>query len=194
MIHLIFFWVLYFTLHSLLASMRIKMWVKTKLPVLFKYYRLMYNIFASVSLALILQFQGQLPAHSIATLPEWVALIGYGFIGIGMVLMGLALKNYDLQEFAGLKPMNEFLPSGSALKTNGLNAYVRHPICLSFIILILGYLLISFNDKTLAFFIIVLIYLFIGAKLEEQKLILLYGEHYIKYKQKVPMFIPLFRY
>jgi protein-S-isoprenylcysteine O-methyltransferase Ste14 len=34
------------------------------------------------------------------------------------------------------------------------------------------------------------IYIVIGTKLEEKKLVLEYGDRYIKYKQEVPMLIP----
>ena len=190
MTQLIFFWILYFALHSALASIRIKLWVKTTFPGFFNHYRLTYNIFSIVLLAIVLLFQSTLPSHLITTLPVWTTIIGYIFIGAGFVIVALACKNYDMKEFAGVKPMSEFMPSKTYLKTNGLNAYVRHPIYLGMIFALSGYLSISFDYKTLAFSSIALVYLIIGAKLEERKLILLFGERYIQYKKKVSMLMP----
>lgn len=190
MTQLIFFWILYFALHSALASIRIKLWAKTTFPGFFNYYRLTYNIFSIVSFAIVLFFQNTLPSHLITTLPVWTTIIGYIFIGAGFVIVALACKNYDMKEFAGVKPMSEFTPSNTYLKTNGLNAFVRHPIYLGIIFVLSGYLFISFYYKTLAFSFIALVYVIIGAKLEERKLIVLFGERYIQYKKKIPMLIP----
>lgn len=48
----------------------------------------------------------------------------------------------------------------------------------------------TFRLTDLVVNIILTVYIIIGTKLEEQKLILEYGDEYLKYQQEVPMLIP----
>jgi protein-S-isoprenylcysteine O-methyltransferase Ste14 len=135
-------------------------------------------------------FQGELSPYPIFTLPGWTLGIGYALILIAMIIIGAAFKNYDTSEFLGVKPMNEFNPLTTPLIKTGLNAYTRHPIYFGIIVGLAGYLIIAFDYKTLAFFSISVAYIIVGAMLEERKLIVLYGDSYIQYKERVKMLIP----
>lgn len=191
MMLLILFWILYFVLHSTLAALKVKEWVRTRLPTSFKYYRLFYNAFALVSFILIMLYQGKLPPHPVVILPAWMLILGYALIVIGMIVISATFKNYDTSEFLGVKPMNEFNHLATPLIATGLNVYVRHPIYFGIIVTLGGYLFTAFDHKTLAFFSISVIYIIIGAMLEEQKVIVLYGKQYIEYKERVSMLFPL---
>lgn len=192
MILLALFWIMYFVVHSALASLRCKLWVRTRLPIFFKYYRLVFNIAAFIGFIMIMIFQSKLPPHPIATLPTWILIVGYALVTLGMVIIGATFKNYDTSEFLGTKDMNEFKTAVPPMITSGLNAYVRHPIYSGTIVALTGYLLIAFDYRTLIFFIIALVYILIGGLLEEQKLIGIYGDQYIEYKKKVNMLVPSF--
>ena len=193
MILLTLFWIIYFIVHTALASVKCKLWVRIQLPRFFKYYRLVFNVVAFIGFVLIMLFQRKLPPYPIATLSTWFLTMGYALVAIGMVIIGATFKNYDTSEFLGTKPMNEFKTPVSPMVTSGLNAYVRHTIYSGTIVTLTGYLLIAFDYRTLIFFSIALLYIVIGGLLEEQKLTRIYGNQYIEYQKKVNMLVPSFK-
>ena len=46
------------------------------------------------------------------------------------------------------------------------------------------------TDVNLAVRIVFLVYLIVGAMLEEKKLLAEFGDVYVRYREKVPMFVP----
>ena len=57
--------------------------------------------------------------------------------------------------------------------------------------MVVGVLLIFPNDAMFAFALISTIYLILGSRLEEEKLVAQFGEAYRKYQREVPMLVPL---
>jgi protein-S-isoprenylcysteine O-methyltransferase Ste14 len=80
--------------------------------------------------------------------------------------------------------------SKDRLVTTGIYQYVRHPQYLGFLLITLGInvLWITFSTLILYPFLIILYYRL--AQKEEKELEDQFGEAYIKYKHRVPMFIP----
>ena len=64
---------------------------------------------------------------------------------------------------------------------------MRHPMYLALIVYLWSQTL-SITEVVINS--VLTIYIIIGTKLEERKLILEFGDAYIKYKQEVPMLIP----
>lgn len=80
--------------------------------------------------------------------------------------------------------------SEEKIKKNGLLGIVRHPMYFALII----FLLVNFNsDVDIIVNSLLIIYVIIGTILEEKKLVLQFGENYIKYQQEVPMLIPFIK-
>ena len=73
------------------------------------------------------------------------------------------------------------------LATGGLNAFVRHPLY-SGLFLVL-WARVS-NDLTLATALWGSLYLVIGSRFEERRLLRVYGEAYARYRAAVPAFVP----
>lgn len=190
MILLAFLWILYYVLHSVFASLSVKHWMKRNFTRFFPFYRLTYNAFSLISFMLILLHKRTIPDPLILTLPLWVGWIGVLFLVIGTSVLVVALKNYSFTEFAGFIPMTEFSPSKHELKVTGLNAWVRHPLYFATMLLLIGYLFISFTWNTLTFCCISFIYLLIGVALEEKKLVLMYGDQYRAYQKRVKKLLP----
>ena len=69
-----------------------------------------------------------------------------------------------------------------------LYRFMRHPIY-SFSLLIL-WLAPVMSNNLLAAAVGITLYILVGARLEERKLLRQFGEDYHAYQQKVPMFIP----
>ena len=107
--------------------------------------------------------------------------------------MRQAFRVYSLQEFVGLKPVEQHTADAAGLHTHGILARVRHPIYLSTLLLTLGFWLYIPTLANLITAVVIIIYLFVGIQLEERDLEQQFGDVYRQYKQQVPMIIPRFR-
>lgn len=180
----------YFLLHSLLAANRLKQFVTDKLLSV-RYYRLIYNsIFLLLIVPIVLFYQsiGKQPVFERSLLNE---VPGWALALTGVVLMNFALKNYKLSEFSGtyqLKHGKDYHPS--YLNTSGLNSYVRHPLYFASLLFFFGIFLAFPNDAVLTLSSVAIGYLIVGTKLEERKLVEVFGQRYMDYQKKVPMLIP----
>jgi protein-S-isoprenylcysteine O-methyltransferase Ste14 len=109
------------------------------------------------------------------------------------------LSGYDGREFLGLKQLkqttytSEVKGEKEELSTKGLNAYVRHPMYFATLLVIWGMFVIIPNNYVLITAVITTLYLLPGIYLEEQKLIVEFGQSYKEYKKNVPMLLPKFR-
>lgn len=172
-------WLIYFFVHSFLASMRVKKYFSETLPHLYPYYRILYNVIAILGLGVLLVFS--LPLASLAT----NTLIGPVITSIGFILIILAFRAFNLREFLGFQPETQ-----SELVVSGMYRFVRHPLYFGTLIFIAG-LYLLFPTKSMLFVLIIsYVYIWIGSRLEEQKLRDLYRESYTAYAQKVKSLIP----
>lgn len=113
------------------------------------------------------------------------------FTGWGLVLLSTFLiGHFDL---FGLRQvyLNQVgkAYTTSGFKTPGLYKFVRHPIMLGFIIAFWATPKMSLGH--LVFAIGTTVYILIALQIEERDLTDMYGDTYTKYKQDVPMLIPL---
>lgn len=182
--------ILYFALHSLLASTKVKQYLKQRIIPL-RYYRLMYNVFALVALIPV-YFSYQSLDKSLIFHSNILKWIGGLLLVVGLMTLWKALKGYDLSAFAGTYQYRAKKEEAAGqLITSGLNAHVRHPLYFAALLLIWGGFLFATHLPMLLFASITTSYLWLGTKLEEQKLLLQFGEAYADYQQRVPMLIPL---
>jgi protein-S-isoprenylcysteine O-methyltransferase Ste14 len=184
-------WLVYFALHSLLASLALKHWVARYRPRWLPAYRLCFNALALLlllpPLALTLWFRGSL-------LWSWSG-VGWGLslIITGLALVGFAwsLRHYDGREFIGLRQWREQerrVEDQERLRISPLHRFVRHPWYF------LGLLLIWTRDMDPAFLtsaIAMTLYFIVGSRLEERKLLRYHGAAYAQYRTQVPGLIPL---
>lgn len=151
-------------------------------------YRLAYNVLAIVTFAL--AAWAGLTVFSTAPDIEWGgrAKVWLGIIGIsGWILLFIAAGGYDMRRFMGLSQATENTSEDEPLRTDGLHRYVRHPLYSAVFLILMGGAWTHFGLATALFGSI---YIFIGTWSEERKLIALYGQDYIDYRQNVPAFIP----
>jgi protein-S-isoprenylcysteine O-methyltransferase Ste14 len=173
------YWVLYFAIHSLLATDTIKVLAKSKTPSIFPYYRIAYNVIAIVGLAVLLRFTLPLASLSADT------FIGGVITGIGLIFIILAFRTFNLREFLGFQTETK-----SELVVTGMYRFVRHPLYFGTMIFIAGLYLLFPSESMLVVLIISYAYIWIGSRLEEQKLRAVYGESYEVYAKKVKSLIP----
>ena len=182
----------YFVVHSVLASQQVKnrlidTWIAKK------YYRFVYNAIAIISLVPVLFAFQQLRSPFLFVSPI-VGYIGMGTSITGILLLVYALSQYNLSEFSGLQQWRaELNPSPHTLKKNGMNALVRHPLYFAGLIIIWGGFMYTPSLKVLVAASIATLYLYVGTKLEEQKLVVEFGEEYKAYQKKVGILIPFLK-
>lgn len=182
--------IVYYTLHSILAANGVKAALTKLLPE--RYYRLMYNVLA-VGL-----FVGVFILYFLVEKsPLWEPKPVLPYIGGFIALVGIswimrAMKKYNLDEFVGLEQLrSDQKPAHNKLIIRGVNGRVRHPLYFGTLLTIWGVLLIFPTDAMFAFALISTIYIVIGSRLEEEKLVAQFGEAYRRYQRDVPMLLPI---
>jgi len=187
------YWILYFTIHSILASNWLKHFIKNSVAKLYPFYRLAYNSIALITLFFVLQYQHSVTPIFFFEKTMLLQITGYSITFIGGILGYLAFKNYSTSEFLGLDFNKSPEENKNTLNISGFNNLVRHPLYFASLLLIWGYFVANPNSTILIMNGVISAYLIIGTKLEEQKLIKEFGQQYRDYIQQVPMLIPNFK-
>lgn len=181
----------YFVLHSITASIALKQWIATRWPAFMPWYRMAFNILASILLIPLLVVMYLFPGE---TLWSWHGLGFYLTSAAAlMAIVGFlySLAYYDLAEFWGTKQLREGNSSvydQENFHISPFHRYVRHPWYFFALVLIWTR---DVSTVQLLVYSLVTVYFVIGSKIEEQKLIAYHGEVYKKYQQKVAGVIPL---
>jgi protein-S-isoprenylcysteine O-methyltransferase Ste14 len=189
LIFTIAFWGIF---HSLLASIGFKNFIRRTFGDRFmKFYRLLYNIFAVISIVPVLYFMVSLPDTTLYRIPApWK----YGMLAgqaVSVLLLFVAVIQTDILSFVGLRQLMEEENMGS-LVTSGLYRSVRHPLY-TFSLLIL-WLAPSMSMNSFIVYSALTIYVLIGIVFEERKLLRDFGQAYAEYKSHTPMLIPALKF
>jgi protein-S-isoprenylcysteine O-methyltransferase Ste14 len=185
---LILLWIVYYTIHSILASSSVKDFFQKKLKNTFRYYRLGYSIFATVTLILLLYFQYSFESPLLIR-SVWIKYFAILFLILpGLMIMFISIKKYFML-LSGVRSIFTPVPA-SELKVNGIHRFVRHPLYSGTILFVWGlFFVFPFLNNIIAAVLLTL-YVLLGISFEEKKLIKEFGKEYERYIQKVPMLIP----
>ena len=188
MFWLVFTIALWGILHSLLASLGFKNFIRRALGARFmKLYRLLYNILAVVSAVPVLYLMVSLPDQMLYRIPApWSYWMRAGQV-LSLVFLFVAVLQTDLLSFAGWRQLVEEEKPGSLI-TSGLYRSVRHPLY-TFSLLIL-WLSPSMSINTFVIYAALTIYVLMGIIFEERKLVREFGKDYADYKSGTPMLFP----
>jgi protein-S-isoprenylcysteine O-methyltransferase Ste14 len=177
--------------HSLTASFGFKALLRRALGDGFmKLYRLLYNIFAVVSIAPVLYLMSTLPDRPLSQIHapwSYVMLAGQA---VSALLLLVAVVQTDMLSFAGLRQLFE-KEKPARLVTDGLYRVVRHPLYTFSIGILWLSPVISLNSFIV--YLSLTAYIVVGAYFEERKLLREFGEQYARYKTVTPMLIPGFK-
>jgi protein-S-isoprenylcysteine O-methyltransferase Ste14 len=180
-----FCWILFGALHSFLIYLPVSNRIKELFGMDDQTYRLFYAFFSVVSLFMAVLVMLISHGHFLRQ-PDWVTYSGGAVLILGsLYLLRISFRNYSLTIFLGLAP-----DKTEKLNLGGMNRYVRHPLYLSSILLLVGFMVFWPSDVFVLSCLILIIYTIIGARLEERKLINQFGKDYIDYMKEVPGFIP----
>ena len=178
---IIFAWLIFGLLHSVLASSMLKSKLNLK-PI---NYRRLYNII-SILAVMVIFFMGSTISPEYF-LPKGQATKSIGLIlaTFGFLLAKLEFRPISLSQFLGIKKEEE-----SELITTGIYARMRHPLYTALILGLIGFVLFNPTYTHLVHAVCMLVYLGVVIHFEERRLIARFGENYTKYKQQTPMLFP----
>ncbi len=191
-IYLVLGWLIYFAIHSIMASVACKRWVKSSFPALNKYYRLIYNAIASGGLFVLLIVNGAIASRLLLAVTTFTTALGLILATWGFLVIKLAFRCYSLKEFLGLK--EETSEEQPDLVKTGILGVIRHPIYAGGLLILFGFWCYRPTVTNLITVICTCIYLIVGIYFEEKKLIAVYGTAYREYQQEVPMLIPKLKF
>ncbi|MCH6236098.1 methyltransferase family protein [Cognataquiflexum rubidum] len=186
---LVILWVLFYFLHSLLASLNIKRKIKGWMGRQYIWYRLLYSVFTTVFIFGILVYSSTYTPFDILVKTPTITYLGYMLASFGTIIIVRSFKSFSKKRFIGLEPHDD-MEQIEDFVASGLHAYVRHPIYSGTILIFLGFFFFEPTLSSIIHFAMLLLYLPFGVHYEEKKLIELYGEKYIQYKRMVPSIIP----
>lgn len=190
---IVFWWTAYCALHSYLISTGFTNFLMRVLKNFYSFFRLFYIIISLVLLVILIKYTHSLGEETIVTLsPTLTMICNILTAGTLIIFLWAFFLNYNALEFFGLKQIINFgkekkINPEEALSKKGLLGIVRHPMYFALII----FLWVNIrSDVDLIVNSLLTVYVIIGTILEEKKLILEFGDIYIKYQQEVPMLIP----
>ncbi len=183
--------VIWAVVHSILADYRVKAWFRSRFgDNAYRWYRLGYNFFATLSFVPVLLAYWALPDRHLWSAPSPWRWLMLAVQGIGLVGIIGAVFQTHMGEFAGLTQLHPgWSPDHKEpMRLTGLYCVVRHPIYF------FGLLLVWFSpDITingLIFATLATLYFIFGAMHEETGLRDEFGPAYDRYRRHVPMLIP----
>lgn len=118
----------------------------------------------------------------------WGMMIGMILLASGFFILVSALKTLKIKRAFGGELYKS--KAESKLITTGIYAYTRNPVYLGSILLFLGWFFIFLFTFLLVMTFLFMILFYFVAKWEEKELYERFGDEYLQYKQKVPLFIP----
>jgi protein-S-isoprenylcysteine O-methyltransferase Ste14 len=184
---LAFSWIVFYTLHSILAASKVKKIMEGKLGNAYKWYRLSYSILSTLLFIGIMTQAVLIPPFSIFSKSDLTTYFGYMLAGFGTIILVKSSKNYSLNKFLGFKPS---VKDDQNLVITGLYSKIRHPLYAGLVLIFLGYFVFAGTATAAVHLGCLLIYLPFGIYFEEKNLVIQFGEAYQKYKAEVPAIIP----
>jgi methanethiol S-methyltransferase len=181
-------WAAFYMLHSLFASLNIKIIFQGWLGSGYKWYRLIYSLFSSILFLGIMLYAGQIQIMPLIAKSDLLTYIGYLISGLGTIILVKAFKNFKLSKFFGIVP--EFPADDLILIRKGIHSTIRHPIYTGTLLIFIGYFFYQPYLTSLVHLMALVIYLPFGIHFEEKKLVSSFGEKYLKYKKEVPALVP----
>lgn len=156
----------------------------------YSYYRLYYSFLALTGLIILLWYQ--FSRRSISLYTSEIIRHGASIILIvpGLIIMVICIHKY-FYYLSGIQALQKDKPAVTlTLQQNGLHKYVRHPLYLGTLLFVWGLFLFFPLLSNLIAAVVITVYVLIGIRLEETKLLLEYGKEYEQYSRRVPKLIP----
>jgi len=192
---LIIFWITWCVIHSVLISLTVKDYLKIRLGIYYRFYRLFYNLVALTTFIPLVLYSQSLKGLVLFRWQGYMTMVQCVLLVIVMALTISGLLKYDLLQLIGFRQIkygksDSALSESGELDTSGILGLTRHPWYLAVIIFVwIGYR--EMYVSTLIVNIILTVYVVTGTILEERKLTVKFGDNYRDYKNRVSMLFPV---
>jgi len=190
---IVLMWTGYCALHSYLISIVFTNLMNRLLKKYYAFYRLFYILISLFLLIPLIKYTAQLDNKVIIIYGLHMDIFRYVLISGSLLMFFWAFFfDYDSLSFFGVRQILNFgrikkINPSDEIKRSGLLGIMRHPMYFALII----YLWCQTHKMSdIVVNTVLTVYIIIGTKLEEKKLVLEFGEAYIKYQKEVPMLIP----
>jgi len=154
--------------------------------------RLVYVVFSTVSLGMLMLWIRTLPTVTLFAWPGWWMWIRWLGVTEAMFLFWLGTRSYDNRSFLGMTQAMDYMQGKPAreapFRSAGILTVIRHPWYTGTLILLVFCL--PYTDVNLVWRVVFLGYTLIGTELEERKLLEELGPAYAAYRDRVPRFFP----
>lgn len=180
----------YGAVHSLLASLTVKRRIRARFgPAVDRLYRLGYNLFAVVSFLPVLAILAWRPGMLIYRLGLPWAAIAFAGQAAALALLALGVFQTDAWSFLGLRQLTQTGESAPRLVVTGLYRWVRHPLYTAGLLFL--WCSPAMTTSLLALYLALTVYIVVGSRLEERRLLAEFGPAYDAYRRRVPALLPL---
>lgn len=189
-----FLWAAYCALHSFLISVSFTKLVARFLKQYFAFYRLFYVLISLALLIPLINYSSHFDNAFMFAYPAALSIVRHLLITISLLMFFWAFFfDYDFLSFFGIRQALDFkkirnINPPDKIKKTGLLGIIRHPMYTALIIYLWCQ---TFRLTDIVVNAVLTIYIIIGTYLEEKKLVLEFGDTYIRYQHEVPMLIPL---
>lgn len=178
--------------HSAMISVRFTDYLKSKLGRRFRFYRLFFNAIAVASLIPVGFYMYAIQSQPILHWEGYLRICQIIMLAIAALLFLAGARHYSMLQLLGIRQLKEgILYSGlsehAELDTTGVLGVIRHPWYTAVIVLIWAR---NLDFSAIVVNVVFTAYLVVGSFLEEQKLLLQFGEKYREYQRNVSMFVP----
>lgn len=189
---LLFFWVCWCCLHSLLITATARHWFEARGGAWIGLYRLGYVWFSLVTLLPLLWYTRTVSQHQLVTPTSGLQGLQMICLFYALALFIGGLRVYDLRAFLGIQAWRDYRVGCKSIPPvfvqTGILRFVRHPWYSGGIALLWS--LPNLTDVSLATRTLLTCYLIVGTLLEERKLKASLGPSYRAYCRRVPMLLP----
>lgn len=185
-------WIVWCFLHSALISMRVTGYLKQRLGERFRFYRLVYNGFASVTLIPVVLYANSMEGEPLFSWEGYWRVVQVLLLAASVFLFVAGGRHYDALSFLGLRQLRDRdscvgPADSSGLNTSGILGVMRHPWYAGGMMIIWAR---DLNVSVIVTNVILTSYFILGTLLEERKLSNEFPETYKDYRQRVSMFFP----
>ncbi len=181
-------WIIFSVLHSLFADETFKQKMRLILKTRYKFYRIGYSFFASVSLTIVVAYNFSIQSFYLWNVHPVEQVIAVAcMLGCGIIML-LFIRRFFF-DLSGADVFRKKQLSRELIKTD-LYKYVRHPLYSATLGFVWSIFLYSPLLNNFISCICITVYTITGIFLEERKLVLEFGESYLHYRSKTPMLIP----
>ena len=185
-------WTTYCALHSGMISETVTGFLKRRLGDRFRFYRLFFNSVAVLTLLPVLWYSLSLRQALVFRWEGPWLVVRYALLACGVLLFVAGGRHYSLRQFIGisqlLRTSSGGLARGGGIDSSGVLGLVRHPWYTAVVLLLWA------HDQDMAGLVangVLTVYIFVGTRLEERKLVHEFGDAYRNYQNRVSMFVPL---